>query len=108
MRMPADPELDFAGFPARETVTRDFARDTTFFQVERRDDAPRWAWTPASILVLSLNIFLMVLVAVAAVRIGKLGGANEDDDSSSATNNQPTPVAPVRWEAAAGAPAGSR
>ena len=108
VRMPADPELDFAGFPARETVTRDFARDTTFFQVERRDDAPRWAWTPASILVLSLNIFLMVLVAVAAVRIGKLGGANEDDDSSSATNNQPTPVAPVRWEAAAGAPAGSR
>lgn len=74
VRMPADAAVGFAGYPAEPQVTREMTRDTTLLQLERRDDAPLWAWTPATILVLTMDILLMVLLALISVRIGRMSG----------------------------------
>jgi hypothetical protein len=71
VRMPADPGVEFAGFPARPRVTRAMARDSKLLQIERREDGPTWAWTPALALVMALNLSLMVLVGAACVRAGR-------------------------------------
>jgi hypothetical protein len=71
IRMPADPAVDFAGFPAEAQVTRPMLRDTKLIQIERKADGPLWAWKPAMLLVMSLNLVLLALIGVAAVRAGR-------------------------------------
>lgn len=72
IRFPADRAIGFAGYPERPVVTRALMGDTELMQLERRDDAPLWAWTPATVLVLSLNLLIAVLMAVTCVRIGRM------------------------------------
>lgn len=79
IRMPADRAVDFAGFPAERQVTRPLVRDTKLLQVERKEDGPLWAWTPALLLVMSLNLSLMTLVGAAAVRAGRPTGGDRRD-----------------------------
>ncbi len=71
IRMPADRAVGFAGFPAEPQVTRPLQRDTKLLQIERKDDGPLWAWTPAMLLVMSMNLTLLALVGVTSVRIGR-------------------------------------
>ncbi len=54
--MPADTRLGFAGFRAEPQVTRPLQRDTKLLQIERKDDGPLWAWTPAMLLVMGMNL----------------------------------------------------
>jgi hypothetical protein len=72
IRMPADPALGFPGFPARAQVTRPLERDTKLLQIERKDDGPLWAWTPAMLLVMGLNLTLIALVGAGSVRAGRV------------------------------------
>jgi hypothetical protein len=74
LRMPADPAVDFAGFAAKPQATRAMVRDTTLLQIERKDDGPGWAWTPAMLLVLACDLALLVFMAVICVRIGRMAG----------------------------------
>ncbi|MBJ7471312.1 MAG: hypothetical protein JHD16_08410 [Solirubrobacteraceae bacterium] len=71
---PADPAVNFAGFPEFTSVVRPFGPDAELMQVERREDAPDWAWTPAVVTVLSLNLLIIWLIGLACVRIGRLNG----------------------------------
>jgi hypothetical protein len=71
IRMPPDRALGFTGFPARARVTRPLVRDTKLLQIERKDDGPLWAWTPAMLLVMGLNLTLLALVGVTCVRAGR-------------------------------------
>ncbi len=71
VRMPADPGAGFAGYPARPEVTRSLVRDTKLMQVERKDGGWAWAWMPAMLLVMSLNLALMALVAWGCTRAGR-------------------------------------
>lgn len=68
VRMPADDALGFEGFPAEPTVERPLVADTELLQIEQKDDGPMWAWTPAMMLVMGLNVSLMVLLGVATSR----------------------------------------
>ena len=72
VRMPPDPPIDFAGFPARRATTRAMVADTTLLQIERRRDAPMFLWTPATVLVLSAVLGILILMAVVCVRIGRM------------------------------------
>lgn len=74
IRMPADPGIGYAGVPAETSVTRELVRDTELMQLELKDDAPTWAWTPAMIVVMLFNLLLMLLIAAAAVRSGRTAG----------------------------------
>ncbi|MBA2349477.1 MAG: hypothetical protein H0V81_14410 [Solirubrobacterales bacterium] len=80
IRMPADAPLDFAGFaaPVDGPVTRPLLRDSKLLQIERKDDGPFWAWTPAMLFVMALNLALMSLVAAGAVRSGRVAAAGDD------------------------------
>ena len=71
VRMPGDAAIGFAGYPAEGQVTRQMVRDAELLQIERKDDGPLWAWTPALLLVMALNLALMALVGAAAVRAGR-------------------------------------
>jgi hypothetical protein len=71
VRMPRDPAIDFAGFPARPQVARTMVSDQTLLQIERKPDVPSWVWTPAILLVLSLVGALMVGLALACGRLGR-------------------------------------
>ncbi len=86
IRMPADAPLGFAGFPAPVDgpVTRELQRDTRLLQIERKDDGPIWAWTPAMLFVMALNLSLMALVAAGAVRIGRAVAADADHEDAPA------------------------
>ncbi|MBF6620799.1 MAG: hypothetical protein ITG02_11295 [Patulibacter sp.] len=75
--MPADPAVGFAGFPLEATVTREIVPLEELAQIERKPDAPDWAWRPATWSVLGLNLLLAIGVGVAAVRIGRV--RPEDD-----------------------------
>jgi hypothetical protein len=72
VRMPPDPAIAFAGFPARPRVTRPMVADTELLQIERRRDAPMFLWTPATLLVLSSVLAILVLMAVVSVRLGRM------------------------------------
>ena len=72
VRMPPDPAIDFAGFPARPQTTRPMVADATLLQIERRRDAPMFLWTPATILVLSTVLGILVLMGVVFVRLGRM------------------------------------
>jgi hypothetical protein len=72
IRMPPDPALHFAGFPARAQVTRPMLADTKLLQIERKNDGPMWAWTPALLLVMTLNLLLMGLIGWGCARSGRL------------------------------------
>ncbi|PTL59770.1 hypothetical protein [Paraconexibacter algicola] len=74
IRMPADPALDFAGFAAEPVATRTMIRDTKLLQIERREDGPTWAWMPALLLVLAMDVSLLVLMAWICVRLGRMRG----------------------------------
>lgn len=82
IRMPSDAPLGFAGFaaPIDGPVTRSMQRDTKLLQIERKDDGPTWAWTPAMLFVMALNLALMALVAAGAVRAGRVAAAGDDPD----------------------------
>lgn len=71
---PADPAVNFAGFPEFTSVVRPFGPDAELMQVERRDDAPDWAWRPAVISVLSLNLLIVFMMGLTCVRIGRMNG----------------------------------
>jgi hypothetical protein len=71
---PADPAIGFAGFPELPVSTRALVPDVQIMQLERKQDAPMWAWKPATILVLSLNLLIAVFLAVVCVRIGRMVG----------------------------------
>ncbi|WP_354700669.1 hypothetical protein DSM112329_00954 [Paraconexibacter sp. AEG42_29] len=77
VRMPADAAVDFAGFAAPAvgtTATRTMLRDTKLMQIERKEDGPTWAWMPAMLLVLGLDLSLWVFMAFISVRIGRMAG----------------------------------
>lgn len=76
--MPADPAVDFPGFPLEATVTREVTQLEKLAQIERKEDAPAWAWRPATWSVLGLNLLLAIGVGAAAVRIGRLGDGDDD------------------------------
>ena len=71
---PADPAVNFAGFPEFTSVVRPFGPDAELMQVERRQDAPEWAWRPAVITVLSLNLLIVFMIGLTCVRIGRMNG----------------------------------
>ena len=71
VRMPADAVVGFAGFPAEPRVTRPLQRDTTLLQIERKDDGPLWAWTPAMLAVMAMNLLLLASVGAVSVRAGR-------------------------------------
>ena len=72
VRMPGDPAIDFAGFPApAPRATREMVFDQELLQIERKPDVPAWIWTPAILLVLSLVGVLAVGLAFALGRIGR-------------------------------------
>ena len=71
---PADPAINFAGYPEFTSVVRPFGPDAELMQVERRPDAPDWAWRPASLTVLSLNLLIIWLIGLVCVRIGRMTG----------------------------------
>lgn len=72
IRFPADPALGFAGFSADPQITRAFMADTTLMQIERKDDVPAWAWTVATIAVLSTNLLMVLLMGIVAFRLGRI------------------------------------
>lgn len=74
VRMPADPAVKFAGFPAEANVTRPMLKDTKLMQIERRDDGPNWAWMPALLLVLACDFLLLLAMAIISVRVGRMAG----------------------------------
>ncbi|MDQ8044605.1 MAG: hypothetical protein AAGC46_09090 [Solirubrobacteraceae bacterium] len=74
IRYPADPAIGFTGFPERGTVTRAMVGDVTIMQLERKKDAPLWAWKPATMLVLSLNFLMAILMGAVCVRLGRMVG----------------------------------
>lgn len=90
IRMPADAPLGFAGFaaPTDGPATRPLQRDTELMQIERKDDGPMWAWTPAMLFVMALNLALMALVAAGAVRSGRAAAAGEDPDPRGAARRR--------------------
>ena len=47
-------------------------RDTTLLQIERRRDAPMFLWTPATLLVLSTVLAILVLMGVVCIRLGRM------------------------------------
>lgn len=75
--MPADPAVNFPGFPLEGTVTREITQLEALAQIERKEDAPTWAWRPATWAVLGLNLLLAIGLGVATVRIGRV---RVDDD----------------------------
>jgi hypothetical protein len=74
VRYAPDPAIGFAGYPARPQVTRPMVADVSIMQLERRKDAPMWAWKPATMLVLSLNLLMVFLMAAVCVRLGRMVG----------------------------------
>lgn len=74
VRFPADPAIGFAGFPQRAEVTRTMVSDTKLMQLERKDDAPMWAWTPATLFVLGMNLAILAFLGVVCVRLGRMAG----------------------------------
>jgi hypothetical protein len=83
--MPADPAVDFPGFPLEASVTREIVQLEQLAQIERKRDAPDWAWRPATWSVLGLNLVLAIGVAVAAVRIGRVRVGRRDGDGTPST-----------------------
>ena len=74
VRMSPDPAIDFAGFAARPQTTRTMVPDTELMQIERRRDAPTSLWAPATLLVLSTVLGILVLMAGVSVRLGRMRG----------------------------------
>lgn len=72
IRFPKDPEIEFAGYALEPTVARPMINDHDLLQTERKDDGPTWAWRPASIIVLSLNLLMVVLLGFISYRIGRI------------------------------------
>jgi hypothetical protein len=72
VRMSPDPGIGFAGYPARPRVTRAMVADSDLLQIERRRDAPTDLWTPATVVVLSSVLAIVVLMAFVAVRLGRM------------------------------------
>jgi hypothetical protein len=74
VRMPADPVLKFPGFaaPTGGPVQRALVRDTRLLQIERKNDGPLWAWTPAFLLVLVCDLSLIAFMGFVSVRLGRL------------------------------------
>jgi hypothetical protein len=70
--MPADAAVSFPGFPLEGTVTREITQLEKLAQIERKEDAPQWAWRPATWAVLGLNLLLAIGLGVATVRIGRV------------------------------------
>ncbi len=75
IRFPADRAIAFRGYAERPQVTRTMVPDTKLMQLERKGDAPMWAWTPATVLVLSTNLLMAIFIGVVCVRLGRLAGA---------------------------------
>lgn len=71
---PADPAINFAGFPLFAATTRPFGPDAELMQVERKEDAPDWAWRPAALTVLGLNLLIVWMIGLVCVRIGRMNG----------------------------------
>lgn len=82
IRFPADPALGFAGFAADPQMTREFIADTTLMQIERKDDVPAWAWTVATIAVLSTNLLIVLLMGTVAFRLGRIRRISRPVDTS--------------------------
>jgi hypothetical protein len=74
VRMPADSEISFAGYPAPVggEVTRAMMKDTQLLQIERKTDGPLWAWTPGFLFVIFSDLSLFVLMGIVCVRLGRL------------------------------------
>jgi hypothetical protein len=84
--MPADPAVDFPGFPLEATVTRPITQLEKLAQIERKEDAPQWAWRPATWAVLGLNLLLAIGLALATARIGRLAAEDRRDAEDSGTS----------------------
>ncbi len=78
VRLPRDEAIDFAGVGAPAAgapVTRTMTEDTKLLQLERKDDGPMWAWTPAFLLVLAGDLSLVAFLGLVCVRVGRMAGA---------------------------------
>ncbi len=80
IRMPADPAVKFAGYAAEPQVTRPLQRDTKLLQIERKEDGPLWAWKPAMLIVMVMNLTLIASVGATAVRVGRAHRASLERD----------------------------
>lgn len=78
---PADAAIPAPEVPAPPRFERAFVDDRTLLQRERRDDAPGWAWTTASLTVLALGLGLLALLGAALRRLAVSG-----EDITSATS----------------------
>ncbi|MFT4036068.1 MAG: hypothetical protein QM679_10900 [Patulibacter sp.] len=85
LRFPSDEAVGFAGFPApgATPVTRDFAADTTLMQFERKAGIPSWAWTAATVAVLSTNLLMILLMGIVSVRLGRIRPSGRRVDTPS-------------------------
>ena len=78
VRLPRDTAIDFAGIAAPAAgaaVTRTMTEDTKLLQLERKDDGPTWAWTPAFLLVLAGDLSLVAFLGLVCVRVGRMAGS---------------------------------
>lgn len=76
--MPADPPVGFAGYPLKPEVTRDVVSLESLAQIERKPDAPAWAWKPATLAVLLINLLLLIGLGGTAYRIGRAAPGADD------------------------------
>jgi len=101
VRFPPDPGIGFAGYPDRPHVDRAMVSDTKLMQIERRDDAPMWAWVPATLAVLAANVAIAVFIGFVCVRIGRIPGRTPTAPSPAA--DKARAAAPTARGAVAGA-----
>lgn len=101
VRFPPDPGIGFAGYPDRPHVDRAMVSDTKLMQIERRDDAPMWAWVPATLAVLAANVAVAVFIGFVCVRIGRIPGRTPTAPSPAA--DKARAAAPTARGAVAGA-----
>lgn len=95
VRMPADPVLAFAGYPAPVAgpADRTMLRDTTLLQIERKKDGPLWAWKPAFLAVIAADLSLLVLMGIICVRLGRLAPDAEAPGGGAVRGASAPPVA---------------
>lgn len=87
--MPADPPVDFAGFPLKAEITRDVVSLESLAQIERKQDAPAWAWKPATLAVLLINLLLLIGLGATVYRIGR---ATPNADEAAVGEGRATPT----------------
>ncbi|MBO9531829.1 MAG: hypothetical protein J7513_02525 [Solirubrobacteraceae bacterium] len=83
VRFPSDEAVGFPGIavPTATPMQRDFMSDTKLLQIERKDDVPSWAWTTATIAVLSTNLLMVLLMGLVSTRLGRIRRSGQTVDT---------------------------